>query len=174
MKKQKQLSETLFLRANEINIRFDHIHSALQSTQENLINFDQAEEKRTETLLSWFGELDNLISWYNLFHTGYHELLFEIQRRSQENQRQKELIQLINQELSTMHDEEKKKRTRFFEEFGKYLPSTLCPVIMEETAEHKLVCDFSPSPLPTLSTKYTRSSQNEIDQLIQQNLKHLE
>jgi len=101
-------------------------------------------------------ELENLGLWYELYFNGYEELLFEIQRRENENKRQDRWLKIIEAELNRMHEEENQKRQNFADEHGRYLPQSMCPVISEPAVRYSLSGDFKASPLPKLQKEYKR------------------
>lgn len=116
------------------------------------------QKKVTSTAL--FEEIRDLSIWYAVFQTAYENLLLEIDRRHKVYKDQGIVIQEIKNKLDTMFTIEDKKRQQFFEEFGRYLPSSLCPSILEPTPKFSIHPPVYHSNLPKLAL-----SQEEIQSL---------
>jgi len=111
-------------------------------------------------------ELSNLVTWYRLFHTAHHELIYEIDRRHKEMRRQQEVVDAYSRELRLMHQTECQKRENFFEFYGRYLPPSLCPHIMEPATRYQIYPDHYSTNLPILSDSIILSMEQL--QLLQQ------
>lgn len=59
--------------------------------------------------------------------------------------------------------EENQRRQNFAQEHGRYLPTSMCPVITEPAVQYSLTADIKPSALPKLSKKYTREQTSASD-----------
>lgn len=130
----------------------------LTHTIQSMNQFTHTSEENQDALDYYLTQLENLISWYDLYFVGYRELLFEIQRREAESLRQRRLIETMEKELRRMYEEENVKRSYFLEEHGKYLPTNLCPVITEAAVRYHVGGDFQPAALPKLSRIYERDT----------------
>eukprot|EP00339_Tiarina_fusa_P009284 CAMPEP_0117025504 /NCGR_PEP_ID=MMETSP0472-20121206/18829_1 /TAXON_ID=693140 ORGANISM="Tiarina fusus, Strain LIS" /NCGR_SAMPLE_ID=MMETSP0472 /ASSEMBLY_ACC=CAM_ASM_000603 /LENGTH=465 /DNA_ID=CAMNT_0004732229 /DNA_START=65 /DNA_END=1462 /DNA_ORIENTATION=+ len=162
LSKQCSLSATPFLRCNEITKRLEEVVFTIEAANNKLQIFERNYQELGGNVSYYCTELENLGLWYELYNTGYTELLFEIQRREQEDKRQKRLIEIMETELSRMHEEEMLKRQQFIEEHGRYLPTSLFPNMEEPAVQYSLSADIKPSPLPQLSRVYQRKSCNEV------------
>lgn len=125
-------------------------------------NLETSFEERKEGAKFVFEELSNLVTWYDLFYTAYIELLFEIDRRHKEQKRQQELLESYQRELDALWKGETEKRDTFFEFYGRYLPQSLCPVIMEPAAQHRIIPDRIPSELPLLHGMNGHNNNNHL------------
>eukprot|EP01114_Cavostelium_apophysatum_P006790 TRINITY_DN1826_c0_g1_i1.p1 TRINITY_DN1826_c0_g1~~TRINITY_DN1826_c0_g1_i1.p1 ORF type:complete len:455 (-),score=103.49 TRINITY_DN1826_c0_g1_i1:121-1485(-) len=124
------------------------------------------EQRKEETRLL-FEELNNLITWYNLFYTAYHELIFEIGRRHRENRRQQNIVDAYQRELDLMWKVEDQKRDHFFEFYGKYLPKSICPPIHESAGRFQILSDRTRTDLPIVS-EVERPSRRQVDLALSQ------
>jgi len=140
-----------------IQERFQDIEKAIESVMFNINNCEKYSQNLCPRVEVYCTELEHLVCWYELYFDGYKELLFEIQRREAEEKRQQNLIQLMKKELDKMNEEESQKREDFLSEHGRYLPTSLFPSALRETAVHyRISGDIQPISLPGLSRKYTR------------------
>mmetsp|Transcript_52360 Transcript_52360/g.131540 ORF Transcript_52360/g.131540 Transcript_52360/m.131540 type:complete len:491 (-) Transcript_52360:66-1538(-) len=111
-----------------------------------------------------FDELLNLVTWYDLFCTAHQEMIFEILRRHKELARQQQLVDSFAAELEAMHRDEAQKRSHFYEFYGRYLPASLCPAIMEPAPHYQIVPRTLITNLPRLQqTHDERPSRSMID-----------
>jgi len=102
-------------------------------------------------------ELANLVTWYGLFYTAYHELLYEIDRRHKSMKSQQDIVDAYSRELKLMWQAESQKRLNFFEYHGRYLPPSLCPAITEPAPRFQIFPEHYTTNLPMLSTPLSAS-----------------
>jgi hypothetical protein len=110
-----------------------------------------------------FEEITNLTIWYNYFITSYYALLLEIDRRNRVNKEQMILLEQMRQKLNDQALTEEYARNNFFAEYGKYLPASLCPTIMEPCTKFSILPERIVSNLPKLEL-----SPHEIQELKKQ------
>jgi hypothetical protein len=133
------------------------VHKVVNQVEEQERVF---EEKRGEVSFL-FEELTNLTAWYELFATAYEELLVEIERRHSEHKRIEEMVLAYQKELNLWFEVETQKRDNFYDFYGRYLPQSLCPAIMENIPRYEIYPLHFNTALPVLS-------QSEDGQLCQQ------
>merc|ERR1711862_1063856 len=72
-------------------------------------------------------------------------------------ERFQDIEKAIESVMFNMNEEESQKREDFLSEHGRYLPTSLFPSALRETAVHyRISGDIQPISLPGLSRKYTR------------------
>jgi len=120
-------------------------------------------EERKEDSRFLFEEINNLVIWYELFVVAYDELVFEIGRRHEELRKQQEIVEIYQRELDLMWKIECQKRDHFLEFYGRYLPQSLCPAIMENAFRRVITPETVSTQLPVLVKNTERSSQSHIE-----------
>eukprot|EP01096_Ripella_sp_DP13-Kostka_P018229 TRINITY_DN978_c0_g1_i1.p1 TRINITY_DN978_c0_g1~~TRINITY_DN978_c0_g1_i1.p1 ORF type:complete len:510 (+),score=197.03 TRINITY_DN978_c0_g1_i1:119-1531(+) len=132
----KTLSRALHL-SDSLSAYHPILNKRIETADFNEKLFDQKKETASQLLQ----DTENLISWFRMLLVGYRELLSELSRREKEMTRQHTFITSIQKELKRMHDEEDAQRNRFYHQFGRFLPTTLFPDLMEKVVECKLTTD---------------------------------
>lgn len=97
-----------------------------------------------------FEEIRDLTLWYTLFQTSYDKLLYEIDRRRRVHVNHQRLVDSYKQELNKMYEQEELERQQFFEDYGKYLPVSLCPSIMERPTKYMISPENYQTNLPDI------------------------
>ena len=100
------LYQAPFARCNQIKERLADLDPCLTQTIHTMNQFTHTTEENQDALDYYLTQLENLISWYDLYFVGYRELLFEIQRREAESLRQRRLIETMEKELRLMYEGE--------------------------------------------------------------------
>lgn len=116
---------------------------------DKLLQIDELQSvfhQRVASCQLMFEEIADLSKWYMLFYMSYDRMLLEVYRRQKEYERQQKIIEEMNKTLNSMYIEECQKRQRFYEEFGRYLPATLYPPIMEPAIKYTLTPSHQKSP----------------------------
>jgi len=119
-------------------------------------------EERKEGARFIFEELSNLATWYDLFYSAYTELIFEITRRHEEQKRHQEIVDNYQKDLHLLWKMESQKREHFHEYYGRYLPQSLCPAVMEPATRFQVFPEKQTTQLPTV-TPVARPSLSQID-----------
>eukprot|EP00005_Dracoamoeba_jomungandri_P007862 CAMPEP_0174263968 /NCGR_PEP_ID=MMETSP0439-20130205/20796_1 /TAXON_ID=0 /ORGANISM="Stereomyxa ramosa, Strain Chinc5" /LENGTH=429 /DNA_ID=CAMNT_0015349621 /DNA_START=355 /DNA_END=1644 /DNA_ORIENTATION=- len=134
-------------------IVYKNLHQFGEKAKTCLKQLDDLEEQfesKRECACSLFEELSNLATWYDLFNTAYEELLIEIRRRHLEEKRHAKIVQMYQHELDLLFTMEAQKRDNFYEFYGRYLPQSLCPAIMENPVKYDIAASRQGSRLPVL------------------------
>jgi len=131
------------------------VRQTIQHLDELEANF---EERRT-TVSFLFEELGNLAMWYDLFNTSYDELLVEIDRRHAEHKRMEDIMQAYQKDLDLWWEVENQKRENFYQYYGRYLPQSLCPSIMERAVRLEIFPAQIATNLPSLTHDMQRLSE---------------
>jgi hypothetical protein len=97
-----------------------------------------------------FEEIRDLTLWYTLFQSSYDKLLYEIDRRRRVHELHQQVVDSFKLELSKMYEEEELRRQQFFEDYGKYLPVSLCPSIMERPTKYMISPENYQTNLPDI------------------------
>jgi len=77
------------------------------------------------------GEMASLASFYSSFLKAYARLGPEVARRRRGLTEIERLVEEVEERLRRKQEEEEEERGRFWEECGRYLPQSLCPLIQE-------------------------------------------
>lgn len=113
-----------------------------------------------------FEEIKDLALWYTFFQSSYENLLLEIQRRHEEHARQQSIVDQFRKALADMYEEEERKRQQFFEDFGRFLPVSLCPSIVERVTRFDITPARITTKLPRVDL--TEEERQQLDRLRQQ------
>ncbi|KAL0485443.1 autophagy-related protein ATG17 [Acrasis kona] len=105
-----------------------------------------------------FEEIRDLTLWYGLFMTSYDKLLTEIERRRKEQDKSQKMVEQFKKQLNQEYETEELARQQFFEDYGKYLPVSLCPSIMEKATKYQIVSENFTSSLPDVRDNETSES----------------
>lgn len=74
-----------------------------------------------------FKQLENLSFVYTNFIVAYDQMLGEIERRKRVQEKQKQIVNDLQNKLNEFRDRELQDRNNFLETWGKYLPSNMSP-----------------------------------------------
>lgn len=128
-----------------------------------------------------FEEIGDLTTWYKLFQKSYNHMLLEIYRRQKEHERQQAIVDEFVKKMNQMYISniillicikltctvaESNERQKFYNEYGRYLPATLCPSIMESATKYTV----SPETYKTAlsSIQFTEDEIEEIKKQCQE------
>mmetsp|Transcript_2039 Transcript_2039/g.2935 ORF Transcript_2039/g.2935 Transcript_2039/m.2935 type:complete len:519 (-) Transcript_2039:368-1924(-) len=95
-----------------------------------------------------FTEIRDLTRWYEYFPIAYDNLLVEIDRRHRAQKTFQERIQQMTRELEATYEEEQHSRMQFYENFGQFLPATLCPQLGKPADKATIHVEASDMDLP--------------------------
>tara|TARA_R110002050_G_scaffold172553_5_gene304798 strand:- start:592 stop:1455 length:864 start_codon:yes stop_codon:yes gene_type:complete len=157
LKSQEEDIEGRMLKYKEQYQRAATIHSRLNvigpMLRERLLNVNTMrvafDDCRQDTRLI-FEEMSTLYSWYRSCVQAYKQVNDEVKRRNRVLARQQEVVNRFAKELEEMWVDEQNARDDFYESYGCYLPSTLCPALLEPAIRHQVAPRFCVSNLPKL------------------------
>eukprot|EP00003_Mantamonas_plastica_P022550 TRINITY_DN3862_c0_g3_i1.p1 TRINITY_DN3862_c0_g3~~TRINITY_DN3862_c0_g3_i1.p1 ORF type:complete len:423 (-),score=121.28 TRINITY_DN3862_c0_g3_i1:131-1399(-) len=111
-----------------------------------------------------FEEMANLVQWYQLFHDSYTPLVAEVHRRHIVLSQHQQLINHFTRELKLLKQLEQGKRDEFFQQHGRFLPSSLCPAIMEPIPNYTVEPNPIETSLPVLNLirEPTQEAEEEV------------
>lgn len=150
---------TTFQRATQVFAQFEQFGVDVQEVVHQIDEHERAFEERRGEAAFLFEELANLTTWYELFGTAYEELLVEVERRHNEHKRMQEIVLAYQKELNVWYQVETQKRENFFEFYGRYLPQSLCPSVMENAPRYEIYPLHFTTALPLLGGR--RRSEDE-------------
>jgi hypothetical protein len=174
-----QRIEAIFHEFENRSKKYDGIFLQCQSVTDLLDKFGQSNKTIAQELkyledqfkqhkagyLPLFADLKKLSMFYQMFAVSYHEMLFEIARRRSEFARMQEIVQKYQAELDAVHQRELNSREHFYQFWGQYLPSSLCPQLVEPPPQLKIVPDTLNTELPDVG-EISRSSTQHIDRTL--------
>eukprot|EP01028_Stygiella_incarcerata_P004486 TRINITY_DN1988_c0_g1_i3.p1 TRINITY_DN1988_c0_g1~~TRINITY_DN1988_c0_g1_i3.p1 ORF type:complete len:435 (+),score=128.33 TRINITY_DN1988_c0_g1_i3:132-1436(+) len=108
---------------------------------EELSKHLQSEDTMITHALETFQEVDDLVQWYRHFLFAYDELPLELERRQRERNRMRVMIENMQKKLDDLHVKEEKIRFQFQDQFGRFLPSQICPFLQIPPERCKVTCD---------------------------------
>jgi chromosome segregation ATPase len=145
-----QKYSTTFQRATQVFEQLEKFGLDVQEVVQQIDEHERAFEERRSEAAFLFEELANLTTWYELFGTAYEELLVEVERRHSEHKRIQEIVHAYQKELGLWYQGETQKRDNFFEFYGRYLPQSLCPAVMETVPRYEIYPLHFNTSLPVL------------------------
>jgi hypothetical protein len=156
----KMLSD-FFTTAHECYNAIETISSILPNKILQVDQLDVMFRQRCITNQSLFDEIGDLTHWYHLFYKSYDHLIVEIDRRNKTMKQAQNMIKNLNEQLNGLYSEELEKRSAFNEEFGGYLPQTLCPSIHEQPTKFQVFPESIKTQLPNF--ELTQEEKNKLD-----------
>ncbi|RHZ84643.1 hypothetical protein Glove_78g56 [Diversispora epigaea] len=106
-------------------------------------------------------ELLNLNLWYEEFSKAYDQMIIEIDRRHKVKEQHEKAAEEYLNKLEGLYIEEIQQRDSFFGNYGRYLPSDLCPPILETPIRYEIIPQDG-TRLPVLSPKALSEAQENL------------
>ena len=122
------------LRQSLLHLSNDDLLTITQEARASVAGLEEGQARFNvlgEEVQGALGEMASLASFYSRFLKAYARLGPEVARRRRGLGEMERLVEEAEERLRRKQEEEEGERARFWEESGRYLPQSLCPLIQE-------------------------------------------
>eukprot|EP00624_Nannochloropsis_granulata_P006818 evm.model.NODE_5207_length_48865_cov_35.227627.4 len=132
---EQQLPSILHaLRQSLLQLSNDDLLTIIQEAQTSVGGLEEGQVRfgvLGEEVQGALGEIASLASFYSQFLKAYARLRPEVSRRRRGLSEMEHVVEEVEETLRRRQEEEERERARFWEECGRFLPQSLCPLIQE-------------------------------------------
>lgn len=122
------------LRQSLVQLANDDLLTIMQEAQTSVGGLKEGQMRfgvLGEEVQGAVGEIASLASFYSQFLKAYGRLRPEVARRRRGLSEMEQVVEGMEERLRRRQEEEERERARFWEECGRFLPQSLCPLIQE-------------------------------------------